>query len=120
MVSALIVPNADVNLSSVQKWHLIETKSLDQFHVHIGESFSVTRQKGRQDAFDSMRRRCNPKHAAISLPEQRGPFAERVNMAQCITRIRQELLAFGGEDEPTPDPIKQPDTKFSLQIADLP
>jgi hypothetical protein len=76
----LVMSDADVNLAALQHGGLFATKSLGQFHVHIGKAFSIARQERRQDAFDRVRRRGDLQHPRVSPPEYFCPLAECVDM----------------------------------------
>jgi hypothetical protein len=41
-------------------------------------------------------------------------------MGQYAPTIREELLAFCGQDEAAPNAVKQPQAQFLLKIAELP
>lgn len=77
---ALIMSDAYVNLAAFQHCGLFATKGLRQFHVHIGKTFSISRQKLRQNTFDRVGRGGNLQHTPVSTPEHFYPLGERVDM----------------------------------------
>ena len=77
---ALIMSDADVNLAAFQHGGLFATKGLSQFHVHIGKTFCISRQKFRQNTFDRVRRGGHLQHPPVSAPKHFHPLAERVDM----------------------------------------
>ena len=117
---ALIMSDADVNLAAFQNGGLFATKGLGQFHMHIGKTFGISRQKRGQDAFDRVRRGGNLQHPPVSTLEHLHPLAERIDMGQYTASVSEELLAFGGQDEAAPDAVEQPKPQLLLEVHDLP
>jgi len=56
----------------------------------------------------------------VSPPKYFFPLAERVNMGQCTATIREELLAFCGQNEATPNAVEEPKPQLFLEVDDLP
>src|SRR5262245_26298337 len=117
---ALVMSDADMDLATLKHGGLFAAKSLGQFHVHIGKAFSIARQERRQDAFDRVRRRGDLQHPCVSPPEYFCPLAECVDMGQYTATMPEELLAFRGQGEAAPDPVKQPEPKLLLEVHYLP
>ena len=68
--------NADVNLAAFENGGLFATEGLGQFHVHIGKTFGISRQKRRQDTFDRVRRGGNFQHPSVSALEHFHPLPD--------------------------------------------
>src|SRR5262249_5326733 len=119
-VHALIVPDADMNLSAFQQRHLIHAKSFRQLYADVGEVFGISRQESRQDALDRLRRCGELKHARVAALEQLDAFAERPDLPQYPPAICEQLLASGGQEKAATDTVEELEPAFVFEIADLP
>jgi hypothetical protein len=119
-VDALIVPDAEMNLAALQQGHHFQAKRFRQLHAHVGETFGVSRQKSRQNAFDCLGRCGQLEDAGVSALEQLYPFAKRAHLTQYPAAISEQLLASGGQEEAATDTVKKLEPAFTFKIADLP
>jgi hypothetical protein len=66
-----------------------------------------------------VRWRRDPQHSPVSAPKDLRALADGVEISQYAAAIREELLAFSGQDEAPPHVVEQPQAQLLLKIADL-
>jgi hypothetical protein len=58
-------------------------------------------------------------HPSVSAPQDLCVFAHGVEIGQYAAAIREELLAFRGQDETPPHMVEEPQAQLLLKIAEL-
>ena len=96
------------------------SERLDQFDLHPGKAGGVSRQEGRQDALDHLWRGRDLQDAGVSAPEQVNPLAQRTHLAQDAAEVSDHCLGDGGQHEPAPHAIEEPDAQLLLEVTDVP
>jgi hypothetical protein len=66
-----------------------------------------------------MRWRGDLEHSSVAAPKDLGALSDNLAIGQYPAAIRQQLLALCGQDEASPDPVKQLESQLLLEIADL-
>src|SRR5262249_7187714 len=116
----MIEIDSEVGFATLDYGKDLKTRGLDRFHIHMGIARRVAMQKCREYAVDEVRRGCHPHEAAVLAAELLDLFGERSSIAQKVTAVPEQLLAFATEYEATADAIEQLETQLPFEVADLP
>src|SRR5207248_565956 len=105
--------------AAFEQQNLVHAKSFRQLHVNVREGFRISRQELRQDALDRVWRRSDLEYARVSPLEQLDAFPERRDLTQYPAAICKQLLASGGQKKTATNAVKQLESTFVFEIADL-
>jgi len=114
-----IKSDAHMSFTAFEHRCLRRTESFGDLDMDIGKALGIPRQKPRQHALDRVRWRGDLEHSPVAIPQDLCAFADGIEIGQYATAIREELLAFCGQNEATPHVIEEPQAQFLLKIADL-
>jgi hypothetical protein len=74
----------------------------------------------REVALDELRWRADPEYPAFPTTECLGATLKCIDIGKNSSSPAQEVSTIPGEDHPSTNAIKQPDTHVALEILDLP
>ena len=92
---------------------------LGDLNLDSGAHAPVAREKAGQDALRRLRWGADAEHAHDAPVEGAGPLPDRLRLRQDVAAVAQQVLALGGELDPTADPIEQLHPELGFQVTDL-
>ncbi len=80
---------------------------------------SVACQKPGEDTLECLRRPTDSEYPTCAATQGLGARGEGLDAAQQILTPLQKILSFRCQHDAASEPVKEPDTQFPLEIADL-